>query len=110
VRILLQLLKKIVTAQPSLTKIPAKAGIERREDAQASKTCYGSRINALHFPSMTVRDEQLQKISPFLQCYDFISLMISHHQGAIDRVDTYLSVGDDPRLINLAYRITTENN
>ena len=39
--------------------------------------------------------------------YDFIAMMIPHHQGAIDMATVYLEVGNDAQLMNLAQRIIT---
>ncbi len=39
--------------------------------------------------------------------YDFMSMMVPHHQGAIDMAAAYLEVSDGPQLANLAQRIIT---
>ncbi|HMC15861.1 MAG TPA: DUF305 domain-containing protein [Albitalea sp.] len=66
-------------------------------------------FSALMDDAMTVMDDGMRR-APMngMAEHDFVTMMIPHHQGAIDMAKALLLYSDDPELRNLAQGIVTE--
>src|SRR4051794_30351078 len=77
--------------------------VSRNQEAAAAKLDGTSRFHQLMMESMVKMDRGMMT-APMTgdPDWDFVGMMIPHHQGAIDMAKPYLLVGKDPALRRLA--------